>query len=136
MKHTLRFLAACAILASATAFAQDSGSASPARRGPHGPPAEINSDGTITLPDGTVLTPPHLNSDGSVTLPDGTVLPAPPVRVPPVKNADGSLTLPDGTVIEPNADGTYTLPNGETIDPSKAPARGQRGTPAGNQSGG
>ncbi|MBI5766856.1 MAG: hypothetical protein HZA93_03625 [Verrucomicrobia bacterium] len=133
MKNLRRLLASLALLAAASAFAQDSGSSAPARRGPHGPPPEINSDGSITLPDGTVLTPPTVNSDGSITLPDGTVLPPPPVRVPPMKNSDGSITLPDGTVVTPNADGTYTLPNGETVDPSK---RGPRGTKPTGQSGG
>lgn len=126
MKNSLRLLVvAFAILAGASAFAQTSGSTTPPARGPKGPPPGIvNSDGTITLPDGTVLQPPTLNADGSITLPDGTVLPAPPVCIPPVKNADGSIRLPDGTVIQPNADGTYTMPDGDVIDLSKAPPAG------------
>ena len=130
MKNSLRLLAAAlAIIAGASAFAQDTGS-TPPPRGPHfGPPpgSTINADGTITLPDGTVLQPPTFNADGTVTLPDGTVLPAPPLHAPPVKNADGSITLDDGTVIQPNADGTYTLPDGDVIDPSKGPPAGGPG---------
>ena len=121
MKTSLKLLATLVLLAGVSALAQDT---RPAGRGPHGPPPELNSDGTLTLPDGTVVQPPTLNSDGSITLPDGTVLPAPPVRTPPVKNTDGSLTLPDGTVVQPNADGTYTLPDGHVIDLSKAPPAG------------
>jgi hypothetical protein len=130
MKNSLRLLAAAlAIFAGTAAFAQSTGSATPPARRPHRgpPPGEINSDGTITLPDGTVLQPPTVNSDGTITLPDGTALPAPPVHVPPVKNADGSLTLPNGTVIQPNADGTYTLPDGRVIDLTKAPPAGGPG---------
>ncbi len=125
MKPSLRLLATLALLAGATLSAQDS---RPARRGPHGPPPDFNSDGTITLPDGTVLRPPVVNSDGTVTLPDGTVLPAPPMRVPPIKNSDGTLTLPNGTVVSPNADGTYTLPNGDTVEhPGARGGPGPRG---------
>jgi hypothetical protein len=128
MKNSLRLLAATlAIFAGASAFAQSAGSTTPPARGPHfgPPPGALNTDGTITLPDGTVLQPPTLNDDGTITLPDGTVLPAPPLRTPPVKNADGSLTLPDGTTVQPNADGTYTLPDGHVIDLSKAPPAGR-----------
>ena len=135
MKNSLRLLAAVlALFAGASAFAQNS---NPPPRGPHGPPpSDINDDGAITLPDGTVLQAPTLNDDGSITLPDGTVLPAPTMHQPPVVNADGSLTLADGTIVQPNADGTYTLPNGDVIDLSKAPpagapgrGRGHRGPP-------
>ncbi|MEY2878262.1 MAG: hypothetical protein RLZZ15_642 [Verrucomicrobiota bacterium] len=125
MKTIARLLALAALFAAATALAQPPG------RRPFGPPPVPNSDGTITLPDGTVVTPPARNSDGTITLPDGTVVdPAdlPPPHHPPVKNADGSLTLPDGTTIQPNADGTYTLPNGHVIDLSQPPpARGPGG---------
>jgi hypothetical protein len=142
MKNSLRFLAATlAILAGASAFAQDTGT-TPPPHGPHfgPPPGVVNDDGTITLPDGTVLPAPTFNDDGTITLPDGTVIDPsqmpPPHRQPPVKNADGSITLPDGTVIQPNADGTYTLPDGHVIDLTKAPpaggpgpGRGHRGPP-------
>jgi hypothetical protein len=125
MKKFRSLPAILALFAGAVAVAQDS--AAPARRGPHGPPPEVNSDGTIALPDGTVLTPPTVNSDGSITLPDGTVLPAPPMRVPPVKNSDGTLTLLDGPVVAPNADGTYTLPDGHTIDLTQGAPAGRPG---------
>ncbi len=59
-------------------------------------PPVINSDGTITLPDGTVITPPTRNSDGTITLPDGTVI------TPPEHDIDTTITLPDGTVIDPS----------------------------------
>jgi hypothetical protein len=120
MKITLRLLAAVALLAGATAFAQDSATR-PARGHRPAPHGNIDSDGSIILPDGTVLPPPQFNDDGSITLPDGSVLPAPETHVPPVKNSDGTITLPDGTVIPPNADGTYTLPNGRVLDLSKVP---------------
>ena len=138
MKNSLRLLAILALLAGASAFAQDSGSATPPRHGPHGPPpVDLNSDGSITLPDGTVLPPPTFNGDGSITLPDGTVLPMPAPRLPFMKNADGSISLPDGTTVQPNADGTYTLPDGHVIDPSKAPPAGGPGRgPRGPRPGG
>ena len=127
MKNSLRLLAAVALLAGVSAFAQDSGSVPPPRHGPHGPPpVDLNSDGTITLPGGTVLQPPTFNSDGTITLPDGTVLQPPPLRAPFMKNADGSITLPDGTTVQPNADGTFTLPDGHVIDPAKGPPAGGR----------
>ncbi len=59
-------------------------------------PPTVNSDGTITLSDGTVITPPARNSDGTFTLPDGTVL------TPPAQTIDDTITLPDGTVIDPS----------------------------------
>jgi hypothetical protein len=59
-------------------------------------PPTLNSDGSFTLSDGTVLTPPARNSDGSITLPDGTVL------TPPAHEIDATITLPDGTVIDPS----------------------------------
>jgi len=126
MKNSLRLLAtALALLLGGSAFAQTSGTTAP-RHGP--PPGVVNSDGTVTLPDGTVLPAPTVNSDGTITLPDGTVVdPAkdlPPPNPPFLKNADGSITLSDGTVIQPNADGTYTLPDGTVIDLSKAPPAG------------
>ncbi len=136
MKNSLRLLAvAFALLVSVHAFAQTTGSNStPPPRGPHfGPPpgSTVNADGTVTLPDGTVLPAPTLNADGTITLPDGTVIDPsqdlPPPHQPPVKNADGSITLDDGTVIQPNADGTYTLPNGHIIDLAKAPPAGGPG---------
>ena len=140
MKNSLRLFAITALLASASAFAQDS--APGLRDRQFLPPAVLNSDGSITLPDGSVLLPlpgPMFNSDGSLTLPDGTVVQPPTLHTPPVKNADGSLTLPDGTVVQPNSDGTYTLPDGHVIDLSKAPpapprrdpgrGRGHRGPP-------
>ena len=135
MKTSLRFVSvALALAVGAAAFAQTTGNATTTTRpahGPHfGPPpgSTINSDGTITLPDGTVVQPPTHNSDGTITLPDGTVIdPSQEPHGPPVKNADGSLTLPDGTVVQPNADGTYTLPDGHVIDLSKAPPAGGPG---------
>lgn len=149
MKNCLRsLLLVAALLAATSAFAQGRG---PGPRGSHDgpPPGELNSDGSITLPDGTVLPPmpgPGFNSDGTITLPDGTVIDPseglPPPHQPPMINADGSITLRDGTVIAPNADGTFTMPDGRTIDPSKAPTppadrpapgagRGHRGPPPG-----
>src|SRR5471032_2525185 len=111
MKNSLRLLAATlAIFAGASAFAQSPDS--PPAHGPHFGP-----------PPGTV------NDDGTITLPDGTVLPA------PTFNADGTITLPDGTVIDPNADGTYTLPDGHVIDLSKAPPVGGPGGPGGGPGG-
>lgn len=141
-----RLLLVAALVAAGSAFAQDRG---PGPRDSHfgPPPGLLNSDGSITLPDGTVLPPmpgPEFNSDGTITLPDGTVIDPseelPPPHHPPTINPDGSITLPDGTVLMPNADGTFTLPNGRTIDPSKAPTppadcpapgagRGHRGPP-------
>lgn len=129
MKNSLRVLTmVLALAAGASAFAQTTGNTTTTApdRHPHfgPPPGVINSDGTITLPDGTVLPAPVVNSDGTITLPDGTVIDPsqmPPPHPPLVKNADGSLTLPDGTVIQPNADGTYTMPDGHVIDLSKAP---------------
>ena len=113
-----RLLIVAALLAAASAFAQDRGPGPGPRASHFGPPpGVINPDGSITLPDGTGLPPPHH---------------------PPMINADGSITLPDGTVLGPNADGTITLPNGHTIDPSKTPpaddpapgpGRGHRGPP-------
>ena len=85
--------------------------------GPHHAPPALNADGTLTLPDGTIVTP---NADGSITLPDGRVLPPPPKR-----NADGTITLPDGTVVTPNGDGTLTLPDGTVVKgPPDGPGRG------------
>lgn len=146
MKNSLRLLAAATLLAGLSAFAQDSGPARPGPGGPHfGPPGILNSDGTVTLPDGTVLAPPTRNSDGTITLPDGTVVDPskdlPPPHQPPVKNSDGSLTLPDGTIVQPNADGTYTMPDGHVIDlskapPADAPGRGPRGPRGPRPSGG
>ena len=135
MKNSLRLLAILALFAGVSALAQ----VSPTRPPRHGPPpGEINSDGSITLPDGTVLPPPTFNDDGSVTLPDGTVLQPPAPHIPPVKNADGSLTLPDGTVVQPHADGTYTLPDGHVIDLTKLPPLPRRGgrSPRGPRPGG
>lgn len=80
-------------------------------------PPELNSDGTLTLPDGTVVKPPLRNSDGSITLPDGSVL-----TLPPRADSNGTLMLPDGTVVTPNADGTVTLPDGTVINPAPHPA--------------
>ncbi len=142
MKTSLRLLvAAAALFASMTAFAQSTGDATTVRpvHPPHfgPPPGILNPDGTITLPDGTVLPAPTLNSDGTITLPDGTVIdplrdhpPGPPFTI----NSDGSITLSDGTVIAANADGTYTLPDGHVIDltkgpPAAGPGRGHRGPP-------
>ena len=88
-------------------------------------PPELNSDGTLTLPDGSVVTPPLRNSDGSITLPDGTVL-----TLPPRANSNGTLMLPDGTVVTPHADGTVTLPDGSVINPAPHPAPRAQG-PAG-----
>ena len=53
-----------------------------------------------------MITPPARNSDDSITLPDGTVLTPPPHRhddpiTPPTRHTDGTLTLPDGTVVNP-----------------------------------
>jgi len=73
------------------------------------PPA-LNSDGSITLPDGTVIAPPVRNSDGSITLPDGSIL-----SLPSRGNSDGTVMLPDGTVVTRNSDGTVTLPDGSVI---------------------
>jgi hypothetical protein len=138
MKNSLRFLtAALAVIAGVSAFAQSTGNATtPPAHGPHfgPPPGVVNADGTITLPDGTVLPAPTVNADGTITLPDGTVIdpsqmPEPPA--PPVKNDDGSITLADGTIVQPNADGTYTLPDGHVIDLSKAPPAGGPGGPGG-----
>ncbi len=83
-------------------------------------PPTLNSDGTLTLPDGTVITPPVRNSDGSITLPDGTV------HVLPRPDSDGSIVLPDGTTLTPNEDGTFTLPDGTVVDRAQLEAR--RGT--------
>jgi hypothetical protein len=136
MKNSLRLLTAgLALIASVAAFAQTTGNttATPPAGHPHfGPPpgSVVNDDGTITLPDGTVLPAPTVNADGTITLPDGTVIdptkdhpPGPPFT----KNSDGSITLPDGTVVQPNADGTYTMPDGHVIDLSKAPPAGGPG---------
>ena len=139
MKNSLRLLAsATALLVSVSAFAQTTGNTTTTPpHGPHfgPPPGVMNSDGSITLPDGTVLPAlpgPTFNADGTITLPDGTVIDPsqempPPPHTPPVKNADGSLTLPDGTIVQPNADGTYTLPDGHVIDLSQAPPAGGPG---------
>lgn len=59
-------------------------------------PPTVNSDGTITLSDGTVITPPARNADGTFTLPDGTVITSPAQAI------DDTITLPDGTVIDPS----------------------------------
>ena len=128
MKTSLRLLAAVfALIVSAAAYAQG-----PGGHGHFGPPpGAVNADGTITLPDGSVLPAPTFNADGTVTLPDGRVIDPtkdlPPPHEPPVKNADGSITLDDGTVVQPNADGTYTLPDGHVIDLTKAPPAGGPG---------
>ena len=68
--------AALALLLSASAFAQTHPGPGGHGRPPHEPPA-LNADGTLTLHDGTILTP---NADGSFTLPDGDVIPPPPVQ--------------------------------------------------------
>ena len=120
MKSSLRLLAAAALLVGVSALAQDSATAPRDRQ---------------------FLPPAVLNSDGSITLPDGSVLPALPG---PMFNSDGSITLPDGTVVQPNSDGTYTLPDGHVIDLSKAPpvpprrdlGRGRRGPPPATGKGG
>lgn len=57
---------------------------------------ELDLDGSLTLPDGTVVTQPTRNPDGSITLLDGTVL------LPPVHQADGTVTFPDGFAIHPS----------------------------------
>ena len=136
MKTSLRLLfTVLALAVGATTYAQG-----PGGRGHFGPPpGTVNSDGTITLPDGTVFTPPdiNINSDGTITLPDGTTIDPskdlPPPHEPPVKNTDGSLTLPDGAVVQPNADGTYTLPDGHVIDLTKAPPAGGPGGRGGHR---
>ena len=131
MKNSLRLLAATlAIFAGASVFAQSTGTPPPP--GPHfgPPPGVVNDDGTITLPDGTVLPAPTFNADGTITLPDGTVIDPsqlPPPRAPITKNADGSITLPDGTVVQPDADGTYTLPDGHVIDLTQGAPAGRPG---------
>ncbi len=76
-------------------------------------PPEVNSDGTITLPNGAVINSHFTHSDGSITLPDGAVL-----ALPHRSDSDGTVMLPDGTVVMPNADGTVTLADGTLIDPS------------------
>ena len=104
LAFALRFsllAAAFALVSTTTANAQNARTARPGQMAPfiveedRLPPPELNSDGTITLPDGTVITPPTRNSDGTITLADGTVV------TPPVRNADGTITLSDGTVITP-----------------------------------
>ena len=131
MKTSLRFAlftVGFALATGASAFAQGPHGPGDRHGPPHEPPA-LNADGTLTLPDGTVVTP---NDDGSITLPDGHVIPPPPVRNPdgsitlpdgtvlpprPVHNADGTITLPDGTIVTPNADCSITLPDGTVINP-------------------
>ncbi len=85
-------------------------------------PPDLNSDGSLSLPDGTVVISPTRNPDGSITLPDRTVI------LPPVHNADGTVTFSDGGVV--------TLPahnaTGTIIDPAHRPAhRGKRPTGGG-----
>lgn len=79
------------------------------------PPA-LNSDGSITLPDGSVIAPPLRNSDGSITLADGSVM------VLPRADSDGTVMLPDGTIATRNPDGSLTLPNGNVIAALEHPA--------------
>ncbi|MSU23210.1 MAG: hypothetical protein EXS32_05220 [Opitutus sp.] len=126
MKTSLRFAlftAALALSAGASAFAQSRSD----YRGPRHQPPALNADGTITLRDGTVVTP---SDDGTITLPDGRIVRRPPIRnadgsitlsdgtivLPPVYS-DGSIVLPDGTVVPPNADGSITLPDGTVLPP-------------------
>ncbi len=139
MKNSLRLFAALTLLLSSSAFAQTTGNATATRpaHGRHfGPPpgSTLNSDGTLTLPDGTVVQPPTHHRDGTITLPDGTVIdPSEDHPGRPVKNIDGSLTLPDGTTVPSNADGTYTLPDGHVIDLSKGPPARGPGGPGGHR---
>ena len=83
----------------------------------------------ITMPPKSTPAP-TMNADGTITLPDGTVIdpskghpPGPPFTV----NADGTITLHDGTVLHPNADGTFTLPDGHVIDLTQGPPAGGPG---------
>ena len=116
MKSSLRLLAAAlALFASVSAFAQNNDA--PASL------AFVNADGSLTLPDGTVLPAlpgPMFNEDGTLTLPDGTVVQPPALHTPPVKNADGSLMRPDGHVV----DLSKTPPLGD-----RGRGRGHRGPP-------
>lgn len=74
-------------------------------------PPEFNSDGSITLPDGTVLSSPVRFADAAITLPDGSVH-----SLPRRGDSDGSVMLPDGSVAIPNSDGTLTLADGTILD--------------------
>lgn len=73
----------------------------------------ISTDGTVTLNDGTVISP-----GGTVTLPDGTVVDGNGAASLPdgiVRTGNGTLVLSDGTSIA--SDGTVTLPGGTVVDP-------------------
>ncbi len=84
----------------------------------------INSDGTISTKDGTLLAglsaeappegAPTLLADGSVRLADGTVISGATI------DSDGNLVLADGTVVNPddiviNADGSITTKDGRAL---------------------
>jgi len=86
-------------------------------------PPQFNSDGTITLPDGTVLASPVRSADAAITLPDGTVH-----SLPRRGDSDGTIMLPDGTVVTPNSAGTITLPAGTVLAHDHGAARAKSAT--------
>ncbi|WP_297526564.1 Flp pilus assembly protein CpaB [Thiohalobacter sp.] len=104
----------------------------------------VNPDGTVTTADGRVLTGVELNKDGKIVLPDGTVVDPRDVVVRAdgtvltrdgkvlagvgttqaagtlTRNADGSVTTADGTVLAGarlDKDGKLVLADGTVVDP-------------------
>ena len=87
---------------------------------PEGGEAKENNDGTVTVPDGSVVTPPSgrpeieitdgknkaiVDKNGNVTFPEGGKA-----------NIGGAeITVPSGGTIEPQEDGKIHLPGGATV---------------------
>lgn len=86
-------------------------------------PPDFDGDETIAQPGGTLVMIPILNSDGSFTLPDGSV-----VALPARSGSDGTVILPDGTTATRNADGSLTLADGSVVKAAKVAQSAVRAT--------
>ena len=76
---------------------------------------KVNEDGTITMPDGTIVDPSEIDHEGFGGRGDFQV------------NEDGTITLPDGTVIDPSE---MEPPSGQ--QPQTPPGGWQGGQMSGN----